>query len=98
MRSCRDEQDTAHVPSGRATAPQGGSLSRPAWASFLVLGCALHPPRPPVNGGWAGMLGFVKRALVVEDDPDIVELIDYYLRAEGFGGGIDGARAAGARA
>jgi DNA-binding response OmpR family regulator len=26
----------------------------------------------------------VKRALVVEDDPDIVELIDHYLRAEGF--------------
>jgi len=26
----------------------------------------------------------MKRALVVEDDPDIVELIDHYLRAEGF--------------
>jgi two-component system alkaline phosphatase synthesis response regulator PhoP len=26
----------------------------------------------------------VKKALVVEDDPDIVELIDHYLRAEGF--------------
>jgi two-component system alkaline phosphatase synthesis response regulator PhoP len=32
-----------------------------------------------------GMLGLaMKRALVVEDDPDIVELIDHYLRAEGF--------------
>jgi two-component system alkaline phosphatase synthesis response regulator PhoP len=30
------------------------------------------------------MLVLVKRALVVEDDPDIVELIDHYLRAEGF--------------
>jgi DNA-binding response OmpR family regulator len=30
------------------------------------------------------MLGAVKRALVVEDDPDIVELIDHYLAAEGF--------------
>jgi len=26
----------------------------------------------------------MKRVLVVEDDPDIVELIDHYLRAEGF--------------
>ena len=26
----------------------------------------------------------MKKALVVEDDPDIVELIDHYLRAEGF--------------
>ncbi|HSD30195.1 MAG TPA: response regulator transcription factor [Vicinamibacteria bacterium] len=26
----------------------------------------------------------MKRALVVEDDPDIVELIDHYLKAEGF--------------
>jgi two-component system alkaline phosphatase synthesis response regulator PhoP len=26
----------------------------------------------------------MKRALVVEDDPDIVELIDHYLQAEGF--------------
>ena len=26
----------------------------------------------------------MKRALVVEDDPDIVELIVHYLRAEGF--------------
>jgi DNA-binding response OmpR family regulator len=26
----------------------------------------------------------VRRALVVEDDPDIVELIEHYLRAEGF--------------
>ena len=26
----------------------------------------------------------MKRAQVVEDDPDIVELIDHYLRAEGF--------------
>jgi DNA-binding response OmpR family regulator len=26
----------------------------------------------------------MKRALVVEDDPDIVELIEHYLRAEGF--------------
>ena len=26
----------------------------------------------------------MKQALVVEDDPDIVELIDHYLRAEGF--------------
>ena len=26
----------------------------------------------------------MKRALVVEDDPDIVELIAHYLRAEGF--------------
>jgi two-component system, OmpR family, alkaline phosphatase synthesis response regulator PhoP len=26
----------------------------------------------------------MKRALIVEDDPDIVELIDHYLRAEGF--------------
>jgi DNA-binding response OmpR family regulator len=30
------------------------------------------------------MLAAVKRALVVEDDPDIVELIGHYLRAEGF--------------
>jgi two-component system alkaline phosphatase synthesis response regulator PhoP len=30
------------------------------------------------------MLVPVKRALVVEDDPDIVELIDHYLKAEGF--------------
>ena len=31
------------------------------------------------------MLGAaMKRALVVEDDPDIVELIDHYLKAEGF--------------
>jgi DNA-binding response OmpR family regulator len=30
------------------------------------------------------MLEAVKRALVVEDDPDIVELIDHYLKAEGF--------------
>ena len=41
----------------------------------------------------------MKRALVVEDDPDIVELIDHYLRAEGFeveslGDGRAGARAA----
>jgi DNA-binding response OmpR family regulator len=28
--------------------------------------------------------GFMKRALVVEDDPDIVELIEHYLKAEGF--------------
>jgi len=26
----------------------------------------------------------MKRALVVEDDPDIVELVDHYLKAEGF--------------
>ena len=26
----------------------------------------------------------MRHALVVEDDPDIVELIDHYLRAEGF--------------
>jgi DNA-binding response OmpR family regulator len=26
----------------------------------------------------------MKRVLVVEDDPDIVELIDHYLKAEGF--------------
>ena len=26
----------------------------------------------------------MRRVLVVEDDPDIVELIDHYLKAEGF--------------
>jgi len=36
--------------------------------------------RPPP----ASILVLVKRALVVEDDPDIVELIDHYLTAEGF--------------
>jgi len=36
-----------------------------------------------MTGG--GMLGpSMKRVLVVEDDPDIVELILHYLRAEGF--------------
>ena len=41
-----------------------------------------RPPKPPV--GWVCLQPFMKRALVVEDDPDIVELIAHYLRAEGF--------------
>ena len=30
------------------------------------------------------LVGAMRRALVVEDDPDIVELIEHYLKAEGF--------------
>ena len=29
-------------------------------------------------------MGFMRRLLVVEDDPDIVELISHYLEGEGF--------------
>ncbi len=52
----------------------------------MRIGCLLTHGRAPELYDRTSILGpaRMRRALVVEDDPDIVELVAHYLQADGF--------------